>query len=172
MGPTGPAGSGGSGGGASVTVALTAPTGATAGNLWYKSDDGRLKIYYTDTDSSQWVDVVGTPGPPGLTPPKYITISLPGTQTAPQTGTVRFYPPVACYIGTVFASTSTAPAGTALTFRINKNGVDTGYTLTIPIGSYTMTGVSTAISITTSDYLTLDLVAGAAVDFRAQLQYT
>ena len=25
--------------------------------MWWKSDEGRLKIYYTDADSSQWVDV-------------------------------------------------------------------------------------------------------------------
>jgi hypothetical protein len=172
QGITGPTGASSGGGGASVTVSLTAPTGPTGGNLWYKSDEGTLKIYYQDVDSVQWVDVIGTPGKPGVTPPKYITISMPGTQTAPQIGTVRFYPPVDCTIGTIFASTSTAPAGTALTFRINKNGTDTGYTLTIPTGSYTMTGVSTNISVTASDYLTLDLVTGAAVDFRVQLQYT
>ena len=44
------------GGGASVTIADTAPA-ATAGDLWWESDKGRLKIYYQDTDSSQWVDV-------------------------------------------------------------------------------------------------------------------
>ena len=46
----------GGGGGASVTIADTAPA-ATAGDLWWESDKGRLKIYYQDTDSSQWVDV-------------------------------------------------------------------------------------------------------------------
>tara|TARA_B100000965_G_scaffold60516_1_gene46441 strand:- start:15540 stop:17786 length:2247 start_codon:yes stop_codon:yes gene_type:complete len=44
------------GGGASVTIADTAPA-ATAGDLWWESDKGRLKIYYQDTDSTQWVDV-------------------------------------------------------------------------------------------------------------------
>jgi hypothetical protein len=44
------------GGGASVTIADTAPA-ATAGDLWWESDTGRLKIYYQDTDSTQWVDV-------------------------------------------------------------------------------------------------------------------
>ena len=49
-------GAGGGGGGASVTIADTAPA-ATAGDLWWESDKGRLKIYYQDVDSSQWVDV-------------------------------------------------------------------------------------------------------------------
>ena len=45
------------GGGASVTVSDSAPTGASAGDLWWKSDEGRLKIYYTDaTPDTQWVD--------------------------------------------------------------------------------------------------------------------
>ena len=46
---------GGGGGGASVTISDTAPA-ASAGDLWWESDTGRLKIYYQDTDSSQWVD--------------------------------------------------------------------------------------------------------------------
>ena len=44
------------GGGANVTISDTAPGSATAGDLWWESDKGRLKIYYNDTDSFQWVD--------------------------------------------------------------------------------------------------------------------
>jgi hypothetical protein len=47
------------GGGASVTVSTTAPTSASNGDLWWKSDEGQLKIYYTDVDSSAWVDTSG-----------------------------------------------------------------------------------------------------------------
>ena len=51
--PTG----GGGGGGANVTISDTIPAGSpTAGDLWWESDTGRLKVYYTDVDSSQWVD--------------------------------------------------------------------------------------------------------------------
>lgn len=40
-----------------VTISDTLPAGTpSAGDLWWESDTGRLKIYYTDTDSSQWVD--------------------------------------------------------------------------------------------------------------------
>ena len=46
-----------SGGGASVTVSDNAPSGPSAGDLWWDSDNGRLKVYYTDaTPDSQWVD--------------------------------------------------------------------------------------------------------------------
>jgi hypothetical protein len=48
---------GGGGGGANVTISDTIPAGTpAAGDLWWESDSGRLKVYYTDVDSSQWVD--------------------------------------------------------------------------------------------------------------------
>ena len=34
----------------------TPPSDPKAGNLWYNNTDGRLYIYFTDADSSQWVD--------------------------------------------------------------------------------------------------------------------
>ena len=47
----------GGGGGANVTISDTIPAGSpSAGDLWWESDSGRLKVYYQDTDSSQWVD--------------------------------------------------------------------------------------------------------------------
>ena len=55
------------GGGASVTVSDTAPASPSAGNLWWDSAQGNLRIYYTDGDSSQWVDAVATlVGPQGV----------------------------------------------------------------------------------------------------------
>ena len=57
----------GGGGGASVTIDDAAPTSPTAGDMWWDSDDGRLKIYYTDaTPDSQWVDASPL-GAPALT---------------------------------------------------------------------------------------------------------
>jgi drug/metabolite transporter superfamily protein YnfA len=47
---------GGGGGGATVTTDDSAPGGATDGDLWWKSDEGRLKVYYSDGDTTQWVD--------------------------------------------------------------------------------------------------------------------
>ena len=48
-------GSGG-GGGANVSISLNAPTTPSAGDLWWKTDEGSLKINYDDGDSTQWVD--------------------------------------------------------------------------------------------------------------------
>ena len=48
---------GGGGGGATVTINDTAPAGPAVGDLWWKSDEGRLKVYYSDADATlQWVD--------------------------------------------------------------------------------------------------------------------
>ena len=39
-----------------IVIADVAPTSPTSGDLWWNSGSGRLKIYYQDTDSTQWVD--------------------------------------------------------------------------------------------------------------------
>ena len=57
----------GGGGGASVTTSDAAPSSPSAGDLWYNTDAGGLFLYYTDADSSQWVEVVGKTGPAGPT---------------------------------------------------------------------------------------------------------
>ena len=49
----------GGGGGANVTVSDTPPGSPSAGDLWWESDIGELKIYYSDGDSAQWVDASG-----------------------------------------------------------------------------------------------------------------
>ena len=59
-----PTGGGGSGGGASVTVSETAPSSPSAGDLWWSSSEAAMYIYYTDADSSQWVQAT-TPGADG-----------------------------------------------------------------------------------------------------------
>ena len=46
-----------SGGGASLTVSDTAPSSPEAGNLWFESDTGNTLVYYTDANTSQWVEI-------------------------------------------------------------------------------------------------------------------
>lgn len=55
---------GGGGGGASVTTDDAAPSSPNDGDLWWDSDGGKMYVYYTDADSSQWVSV-SVPGPTG-----------------------------------------------------------------------------------------------------------
>jgi len=73
----------GGGGGASVTISDTPPA-ASAGDLWWESDTGRLKIYYQDTDTSQWVDT-NPPLSPALSSNAPASASANGT-----TGDISF----------------------------------------------------------------------------------
>ena len=57
----------GGGGGASVTVNDNPPGTAGPGDLWWKSDEGRLKVQYNDGSGSQWVDA-SPPLSPSFTP--------------------------------------------------------------------------------------------------------
>jgi hypothetical protein len=69
----------GGGGGANVTISDTIPAGTpAAGDLWWESDKGRLKVYYTDTNSSQWVDV-NPPLAPALSSDAPVTASSAGS---------------------------------------------------------------------------------------------
>ena len=78
---------GGSGGGANVTISTTAPTGASAGDLWWHSEEGQLKIYYddqgpTDDPDTQWVDTGGGGGNVGSGSSDFIGLSdTPGDFT-------------------------------------------------------------------------------------------
>jgi hypothetical protein len=76
---------GGGGSGASVTISDTPPA-ASAGDLWWESDTGRLKIYYQDTDTTQWVDT----NPP-LTQDRIASSSAPSSATDTGTpGDIRY----------------------------------------------------------------------------------
>ena len=46
--------------GSSTTISDTPPSSPSAGEMWWESDTGRLKIYYNDGSSSQWVDAYPT----------------------------------------------------------------------------------------------------------------
>lgn len=45
----------GSVGGGGATVSDTVPASPNAGDLWWKSDEGQMYVYYNDGSSSQWV---------------------------------------------------------------------------------------------------------------------
>ena len=61
---------------ANATISDTAPGSPVAGDLWWESDKGRLKIYYNDTDSNQWVDAS-----PPLTQDRIASSSAPSSAT-------------------------------------------------------------------------------------------
>ena len=45
-----------------VSTSNTSPTGNVDGTLWWDSDDGTLRVYYDDGNSSQWVEAVSNGG--------------------------------------------------------------------------------------------------------------
>ena len=55
------------GGGATVTTDDTAPGSPTDGDLWWKSNEGRLKVFYQDADGSQWIDASPPLAPTNIT---------------------------------------------------------------------------------------------------------
>jgi len=48
---------------AKAAISDTPPTNATAGDMWWKSNEGTMKVYYNDGNTSQWVDAspIGDP---------------------------------------------------------------------------------------------------------------
>jgi hypothetical protein len=41
--------------GGGATISDTAPSSPSVGDIWWKSDEGQMYVYYTDANSSQWV---------------------------------------------------------------------------------------------------------------------
>ena len=82
------------GGGASVEVSSTPPTNPSEGDIWYDCDGGRLYVYYTDANSSQWVDAspAGSEGTPGIATVSGTAPADPGLGTMwYDNGTARLY---------------------------------------------------------------------------------
>ena len=65
-------------------IGTSAPSSANDGDQWYDTDEGRTYIYYTDSDSSQWVE--GNPSwnggiPVGSVSPAYLSTGGPEWDT-------------------------------------------------------------------------------------------
>ena len=66
-------------------VGTSAPSSPNAGDQWFDTDEGRTYIYYSDTDSSQWVE--GNPSwnggiPVGSVTPSYLSTGGPNWDTS------------------------------------------------------------------------------------------
>ena len=94
-----------------------------------------------------------------------ITMNQPSTLIVPFTGNARYYPTRTVNLNTVYANLGATPTGGNLGFTILKNGSNIGYGFTITTSSAVMTPVdisSSAVSLTTSDYLTINLTGNIA----------
>ena len=63
---------------AAALIGDVPPTSPKIGDLWWESDTGRLKVYYADADSSQWVDA----SPPLANPLNITTADATNWNTA------------------------------------------------------------------------------------------
>ena len=124
-----------------------------------------------DGDTGQVLTSNGSSDPYWSPAYKYINMSQTGTTSGVFIGVSRYYPPVSITVDQVSASISVSQPQDC-TFKLFKNGVDTGYTFIINSGTNIMTPVSVNISLTTADYLTLNTVSGIFTEFRVQLRYT
>lgn len=71
---------------ANATISDTSPGSPSPGDLWWESDKGRLKIYYNDTDSFQWVDAS-----PPLQQDRIATSAAPASSSSSGTaGEIRY----------------------------------------------------------------------------------
>lgn len=98
-----------------------------------------------------------------------ISLSMPGNITSPMTGNARYYPTNTIVINTVYANLGEAPTGN-FTFIIKKNGTSIGNTFTL--SSAVMTPNVVNVSLTTSDYLTLDVTGVNGSNLNVRLKYS
>ena len=77
------ASSGGGGGGGGFTISDTAPSSPSEGSAWFDSTTGFTYIYYNDGSSTQWVQLLGTPGPQGPAGPAGATGATGPASLAP-----------------------------------------------------------------------------------------
>ena len=89
------------GGGASVTVSITSPVSPSEGDMWFDPEQLETYVYYTDSDTSQWVKanpsgisggssgIIDSAGVVGMVDSAYIAArSAPGTDSAAVTGMI------------------------------------------------------------------------------------
>lgn len=162
IGPTGAVGYTGSFGatGATGVAGYTGSIG-NAGTNGYTGSQG---TGYTGSSGTN-----GYTGSTGAAGAGYINLSMVGSVTPPFTGTARFYPPSNLTVNTVYANLSSAPTSGNLNFVLKKNGVSIGTTFVL--STALMTPVSVSFSMTTTDYLTMDVSGSAASDLYVKLKY-
>lgn len=144
------------------------PTLAEA-EMGVETDTRKFKI---GDGSTQWndLDYGGLEGPRKA---NYINLVMDSEIAPPVTGTARFYPPVDVVLTKIYASIGTTTVNAPFSFRLKKNGVNTGLTLLISAGSNVMTPVDCEITVEDSDYLTIDVISTEiSSDLHVKIDFT
>jgi hypothetical protein len=135
------------------------------GDFWYDTTTDVLAQYIYNGAGYYWIDEAGA-SITNAPAPRFITITQPGS-VYPNTGSSRFYSPK--NINIVYMSASQG-SSSSVSFSIVKNGT-VAASGNIAGGLYQMTAVSTNISLTTADYLTINVNSGSTSDLVVYLQY-
>lgn len=95
-------------------IGVDPPSDPIANPLWWNSEEGRLKVYYNDGTSSQWVDASpGVPGPVSTTP---------GPTGAVPWATTAAWVTATAYTATAPASTVTSGGSTYVCLIAHTSG--------------------------------------------------
>jgi len=114
-----------------VTIGNTtgAPVTPPSGTLWWNSDQGTMKIYYNDGNSSQWVDAArGTQGPTGPMYGSRLIASADGTSITANASSTDVVTQLNTQVAgtlTINAPTGSLTDGQKLMFRIKSTNIQT-----------------------------------------------
>lgn len=142
--------------GASIEVSATAPSSPSSGDMWFDSTTANTYIYYTDADSSQWIQINGTGvSPAGSGEISTLSVTQNGDLTV-TTGTDRSYVPYSITLTKIVARVDTAPTGSGVTVDLLKNGSSIN-TITINDGATKATNDPLSLALVEDDYLTINV---------------
>lgn len=150
---------GGGGSGAAI-ISDTAPSSPVAGQLWWESDSGNLLIYFTDANSSQWVQAAGNAGSGGSS--TYVEAPSDGKSYGRVNATWAQVLAFTALSSVAPVMDSTAAAGVAVTVSRSDHvhPTDTSrYAATNPSGYQTAAQVTSAVPVASS---TTPLIDGTA----------
>lgn len=102
----------------------------------------------------QGTTLVGAAG--GASGSKVLSGNFVGSLASPLSATARWYPPASVTVSRVWASLGEVSSGSTV-FAVQKNGVSTVATVTVPLGENRSSDVSASTPLTVSDYLTIAL---------------
>jgi hypothetical protein len=135
-----------------VTIGATAPTSPDVGQLWWRTTDGNLYIYYDDGTTAQWVPAMASVGK--LLAGQYYLLAGAVTGVPPAGVAVGLYVSALAFSLPANLSGSQAVAKTAATaqtdFTLSVNGTAQG-TMRWAAGATVATFLSSAVALAIGD---------------------